>query len=81
VRARDIRRRDGADLEQEIKRLQDEVFHRRFHGANEEKADRGLVRKNKRDVARIHTVLRARALGREVAPTLPGGTKKESSKS
>jgi large subunit ribosomal protein L29 len=80
VKARDIRRRDGPDLVQEIKRLQDEVFERRFHGANEEKADRGLVRKNRRDVARIHTVLRARALGREAAP-VAGGTKKEASSS
>jgi large subunit ribosomal protein L29 len=75
MKARDIRRRDGADLVQEIKRLQDETFQRRFHGANEEKADRGLFRRNRRDVARIRTVLRLRELGREAAPQ--AGAKKE----
>jgi ribosomal protein L29 len=72
MKARDVRRRDDADLLQEMKRLQDEIFHRRFHGASEEKVDRGLVRKNRRTVARIRTVLRARALGHE-APPAPGG--------
>jgi ribosomal protein L29 len=75
VRSRDIRRRDAADLEQEVRRLQDEIFHRRFHGASEEKADRGLVRKNRRDIARIRTILRARALGAEKEPV--GPAKKE----
>ena len=72
MRARDVRRRDDADLEQEAKRLQDEIFHRRFHGANEEKADRGLVRKNRRAIARIKTIIAARAQGREARPA-PGG--------
>jgi ribosomal protein L29 len=72
MKARDARRRDDADLEQEVKRLQDEVFHRRFHGASEEKVDRGLVRKNRRAIARIRTIQRARALGLE-APPAHGG--------
>ena len=72
MKTRDVRRRDDADLQQEVKRLQDEIFHRRFHGASEEKVDRGLVRKNRRDVARIRTVLRAREMGLEARPA-PGG--------
>jgi ribosomal protein L29 len=68
VKARDIRRRDTADLQQEAKRLEEEVFQRRFHAQSEEKADRGATRKARRDVARIRTILRARALGRESGP-------------
>ena len=68
MRPRDIRRRDDADLKQEITRLRDEVFQQRFRGQSEEKVDRGLVRKHRRDIARIQTILRARELGNESAP-------------
>ncbi|MFV1958155.1 MAG: 50S ribosomal protein L29 [Planctomycetota bacterium] len=68
MRPRDIRRRDDADLRQEIVRLKDEVFQQRFRGQSEEKVDRGLVRKHRRDIARIETILRARELKLESAP-------------
>lgn len=68
MRPRDIRRRDDADLAQEVRRLHEEVFQQRFRGQSEEKVDRGLVRKHRRDVARIQTILRARKLGLERAP-------------
>lgn len=68
MRPRDIRRRDDQDLRQEVGRLQGEVFQKRFHGQSEEKVDRGLIRKHRRDIARIKTILRARELGRESAP-------------
>lgn len=68
MRPRDIRRRDDSDLLQEISRLEDEIFQQRFHGQSEEKADRGKVRRHRRDIARIKTILRARELGRETAP-------------
>jgi large subunit ribosomal protein L29 len=70
MRARDIRRRETADLEQEIHRLEEEIFQNRFQGQSEEKVDRGLTRKHRRDIARIQTILRERELGmaRSVAP-------------
>ena len=68
MRTRDIRRRDNADLQQEIQRLREEIFQQRFRGQSEEKVDRGLVRKHRRDIARIKTILKARELGRETAP-------------
>ena len=63
MRPRDIRRRETNDLTQEVKRLHEEIFEHRFHGQSEEKVDRGRVRKDRRDIARIQTVLRERALG------------------
>jgi large subunit ribosomal protein L29 len=57
MRSRDIRRRESADLEQEVKRLREQVFQKRFHGHSEEKGDRGAIRRSRRDVARILTVL------------------------
>ena len=68
MRPRDIRRRDDQDLTQEIRRLEQEIFHQRWHGQSEEKVDRGLVSKHRRDIARIKTILRARELGQESAP-------------
>jgi large subunit ribosomal protein L29 len=70
MRPRDVRRRDTSDLEQEAARLREEIFQRRFHGQSEEKGDRGLIRRNRRDVARILTILgeRRRAGGSGAAP-------------
>lgn len=63
MRTRDIRRRETGDLQQEIVRLREEIFQHRFHGQSEEKVDRGRVRKHRRDIARITTILKERALG------------------
>ncbi len=60
MRSRDIRRRESDDLVQEIIRLRDEIFQRRFHGQSEEKVDRGRIRKDRRDIARIKTILKER---------------------
>lgn len=68
MRPKDIRRRDEADLRQEVRKLEGEIFQQRFHGQSEEKVDRGVVRRHRRDIARIKTILRARELGRESAP-------------
>jgi large subunit ribosomal protein L29 len=62
MKSRDVRRREGGDLVQEVKRLREEIFQKRFHGHNEDKGDRGVIRRNRRDVARILTVLREREL-------------------
>ena len=68
MRPRDIRRRDSQDLSQEARRLREEIFQQRFRGQSEEKVDHGLVRRHRRDIARIRTTLRARELGRESPP-------------
>ena len=63
MRTRDIRRREDNDLEQELVRLRQEIFKRRFHGQSEETVDPSQLRKAKRDIARIKTILRERKLG------------------
>ena len=65
MRTRDIRRRETQDLVQEVARLREEMFQHRFHGQSEDKGDRGLIRKHRRDIARITTILRERELGLE----------------
>jgi ribosomal protein L29 len=73
MRARDIRRRENADLEQETVRLRQEIFQKRFHGHSEDKGDRGLIRRNRRDVARILTILNERT--RAATPAAAGKAK------
>ena len=62
MRLKDIRRRESADLQQEVRRLREQMFQKRFHGHSEDKGDRGLIRKSRRDVARILTVLGQRSV-------------------
>jgi large subunit ribosomal protein L29 len=68
MKAKEIRRRTSADLVEEIKRLGTEVFDSRFRSQSEEKTDRGLVQRTRREVARIRTILRERELGLSPAP-------------
>ncbi len=74
MRTRDIRRRETGDLEQEVTRLRVEIFEQRFRGQSEEKADRGATRRHRRDIARIRTILRERALGLNARVNQPGGS-------
>ena len=68
MKAREIRRRTANDLREEAKRLSQQLFEHRFKGQTEEKTDRGFVRRSRRDVARILTVLRERETGRSAEP-------------
>lgn len=68
MKARDIRRKEGSELEQEVVRLREQIFLKRFHGHNEEKGDRGVIRRSRRDVARILTVLSERGSAAKAAP-------------
>jgi large subunit ribosomal protein L29 len=68
VKAKEIRRRSASDLHEEIKRLEIAAFDSRFKGQTEEKSDRGLLRRTRRDVARIRTILREREIGEAAAP-------------
>ncbi len=68
MKARDVRRRATADLHEEVKKLAQQVFEHRFKGQSEEKTDRGFVRRTRREMARILTVLRERDLGLAAAP-------------
>lgn len=67
-KADEVRRRGSEDLRADIARLNKEVFDRRFKGGTEEKTDRGFLRRTRREVARIHTILRERELGRAGEP-------------
>lgn len=67
-KADEVRKRGSEDLRADIVRLNKEVFDRRFKGGTEEKTDRGFLRRTRREVARINTILRERELGRAGEP-------------
>ena len=69
MKAKEIRRRTSADLLEEVKRLGTEAFDSRFQAQSEEKTDRGLALRNRREVARIRTILRERELGLSPEPS------------
>ena len=78
MKAREIRRRTASDLKEEAKRLTQQVFEHRFKGQSEEKTDRGFLRRTRRDIARVLSVLRERELGLSKEP-VGGPASKESS--
>lgn len=68
MKSRDIRRRADSDLQQEVARLREQMFQKRFHGHSEDKGDRGVIRKSRRDVARILTILNERSRAAKATP-------------
>ena len=68
MKTRDVRRRADQDLEQEVVRLREQMFQKRFHGHSEDKGDRGVIRKSRLDVARILTILNERSRAAKAAP-------------
>ena len=77
MKAKDIRRRSGGDLKEEVKRLSQEIFDHRFKSRTEEKVDRGFVRRTRRDVARMLSVLREREIGISQEPGTTSGKEKK----
>jgi large subunit ribosomal protein L29 len=63
VNATDIRTRAEDDLKREIAALQKDIWNLRFRQGSEKAADPSKIRTMRRDVARMHTILRERQLG------------------
>jgi large subunit ribosomal protein L29 len=65
ARMEGYRKRESSDLVSELEEKRREVFNLRFQQASERATDPQLLRKLRRGVARIKTVLRERELRRE----------------
>ena len=55
-------------LVDELKRAKEELFNLRFQAATGQLESHGRLRSVKKDIARIHTVVRERELGIRTAP-------------
>lgn len=77
MKAREIRRRTTADLKEEVRRLRQEIFDKNFRAQTEEKAERGVTAKARKDVARILTVLSERDRADSAAGSVPAAKKED----
>lgn len=62
MNAADIRDLTEAEIQQRIVETQEELFRLRFRGATQQLENPSLVRKLRRDIARMKTILREREL-------------------
>ena len=62
MKANEIREMAGSDLEQKLKDTRVELFNLRFQLATGQLDNPGRIKDVKRDIARLHTELRAREL-------------------
>jgi len=65
MKVEEIRELDGTELETRLKELTEEQFKLRFQASMMQLENPSLVRKIRRDIARIRTVLRERELARK----------------
>ena len=62
MNAADIRDLSNEEILDQITQAKEELFRLRFRAATQELENPSLVRKLRRDVARMHTILREREL-------------------
>ena len=60
MRAEEIRDMSDAEIEDKIAQSQEELFRLRFRSATQQLENPSLIRKLRRDVARMKTILRQR---------------------
>jgi large subunit ribosomal protein L29 len=63
VKAIELRDKADVELRERLSEIRKELFQAQFRGGQDEVEERGRFRKLRREVARIQTVLRERALG------------------
>ncbi|MDR4532213.1 50S ribosomal protein L29 [Glutamicibacter endophyticus] len=68
---------DNARLNEELKKAKAELFNLRFQSATGQLETHGNLKKIKRDIARIYTVLRERELGIRQDVVVPAEETKE----
>lgn len=66
--AKELRIQSVEDLTNELSNLQESLFNQRFRNIMGQLEDTSQLKKIRRDIARIKTILRARELGVESAP-------------
>ena len=66
--AKELRIQSVEDLTNELSNLQESLFNQRFRNIMGQLEDTSQLKKIRRDIARIKSILRARELGVESAP-------------
>ena len=68
TKAHELDEMTDVDLETRLREAKEELFNLRFQAATGQLESHGNLRKVKKDIARIYTVVRERELGIRVAP-------------
>ena len=68
LKAHELDELNDVDLEARLREAKEELFNLRFQAATGQLESHGNLRKVKKDIARIYTVVRERELGIRVAP-------------
>ena len=61
----ELRRKSTEELKAEVKELKETLFRRKFQGMLGQLEDISQLKKLRKDIARVNTILRARELGIE----------------
>ena len=69
MKAKELRTMSAEALEAKLKELKAELFNLRFAAATGQLEDHGRLKAVRRDIARIHTIVRERELGIRTAPS------------
>ena len=69
MRSEEIREMSDADLAARVRELEEERFRLRFRSATQPLEDPLRLRVIRKDIARLKTILRQRALGEGTAPS------------
>jgi large subunit ribosomal protein L29 len=62
MKVAELRTMPESELVAQVKKLREEIFHLRFKAATEPVTDPGAIRRARKEIARIHTILRERKL-------------------
>ena len=66
--ANEVRSKSSEELENDLRELKDTAFNVKFRRILGQLEDTSQLKKVKKDIARIHTILRLRELGTEESP-------------
>ncbi|HPX93293.1 MAG TPA: 50S ribosomal protein L29 [Bacillota bacterium] len=67
MRAKELREKNQTELEKELQELKKELFNLRFQHATNQLANPMELKRVKRDIARVKTVMRQQELGQLVS--------------
>lgn len=63
MKAKEVRGKEDGEIRFELTKLEQELFGLRFRTLTEGNADPAKIRRSRRDLARMRTILRERELG------------------
>lgn len=63
MKAKEVRGKEDGELRYELEKLEQELFAMKFRTLTEGNADPAKIRRARRDLARMRTILRERELG------------------